>query len=218
MSTITASTRGHSCVALQRGDARLVIDPGGYGDPAAADDADAVLITHEHVDHVVIEPLAALLASTPHLQVWAPQAVVTQLADAGADTARVHVATPGDAFEAAGFQVLALGGRHAVIHPDLPQAANVAYLVEGVALHPGDSFTAAPDDATVRVLFVPVAGPWMKVADAVDYARQVGAATTVPIHDAILSEGGKALVDRLMTGLVPATQYRRLTAGESLEI
>lgn len=218
MSTITASTRGHSCVVLRRGDTRLVIDPGAYGDPAAVREADAVLITHEHIDHVVVEPLVAQLGMTAHLQVWAPQDVVTQLIEAGADAARVHVASPGASFEAAGFEVLAFGGGHAVIHPDLPPLANVAYLVEGAALHPGDSFTAAPAGVTVRVLFAPVAGPWMKLSEAIDYARAVGAATTVPIHDVVLTDDGRALVDRLMTGLVPATRYRRLAPGETLDV
>ena len=43
-----------------------------------------------------------------------------------------------------------LGGRHAVIHPDIPVIENNAYLVDGTHLHPGDSFTVPP--AAVDVL------------------------------------------------------------------
>ncbi len=37
----------------------------------------------------------------------------------------------------------------------------------------------------IDVLFVPSGAPWLKVADAVDYTREVGARTIVPIHEAV---------------------------------
>lgn len=42
----------HSCVRLEVDGRVLVIDPGIWSEPRALDGADAVLITHEHVDHV----------------------------------------------------------------------------------------------------------------------------------------------------------------------
>src|SRR5918998_1025224 len=44
---------GHACVAISDGERRLVIDPGVFTDPAVLDGATAVLVTHEHADHVV---------------------------------------------------------------------------------------------------------------------------------------------------------------------
>ena len=67
-----------------------------------------------------------------------------------------------------------LGGEHAVIHPDIPVVANNAYLIDGTHLHPGDSFTPPP--APVDVLFLPTGAPWLKLSEAVDYLRAVGAA------------------------------------------
>ena len=217
MSTITVSTRGHSCIVFQRDGATLVVDPGVFSDPAAAAAADAVLITHEHADHVMVEPLAAALGGADDVHVWAPQGVVEQLADAGADRAGLHVATPGDAIDVAGFQVQVLGGEHAVIHPDFGRLDNVAYLVEGVVLHPGDSLTPPPDGSAVEVLLAPVAAPWLKLSEAADYVRAVGAPRTVPIHDAILSEFGVSVVDGMMAGLC-GSGYRRLAPGETLEV
>ena len=44
---------GHSCVRLEKDGHTLVLDPGVFSDAAAAlDGADAVLITHEHADHL----------------------------------------------------------------------------------------------------------------------------------------------------------------------
>ena len=53
-------------------------------------------------------------------------------------------------------------GGHAAIHPDVPQIANVGYLVDGLVLHPGDAFTVP--DAAVELLLVPIAAPWLKTA------------------------------------------------------
>lgn len=218
MPTITITAHGHSCIRLQREDATLVIDPGSFSDPNALDGADAVLVTHEHPDHVAADRLIAALRSAPALHVWAPHDVVAQLTAAGADATQVHVAGSGDTFRAGGFDIQALGGRHAVVHPTLPGLANLAYLVDGVALHPGDSFALAPADMPVEVVFVPVSAPWLKLAEAADYVHDVGAPIAVPIHDGILNDQGKALTDRVMGALVGATQYRRLAPGEALVI
>jgi L-ascorbate metabolism protein UlaG (beta-lactamase superfamily) len=218
MSTITISSRGHSCMQLEREDATLVIDPGLFSDPTAAEGAAAVLITHEHADHVAPDRVIAALRANLELQVWAPQDVVTQLTGAGASADQLHVATGGDSFQAAGFQVQAFGDRHATIHPALPPVSNVAYLIEGLALHPGDSFTPVPEGAQVEVVFLPISAPWLKLAEAADYLGQVGAAIAVPIHDAILSDPGKMHADRIMGALAGDAQYRRLAPGETLTV
>jgi L-ascorbate metabolism protein UlaG (beta-lactamase superfamily) len=213
MST-TITHWGHACVRLERDGRRLVLDPGAFGDPAVLDDADAVLVTHEHIDHVDPPRLVAALAARPHLEVWAPAVVVDLLAEAGAPRERLHAAADGDAFTAAGFAVRALGEQHAVVHPDLPGAANVAYLVDDAVLHPGDSLTPPPAGASVDLLLVPVAGPWLKLSEAIDYVRAVRPRVAAPVHDAILSDRGRALADRLVGGLGGAEEYRRIVAGE----
>ena len=43
---------GHACVRLDKDGAVLVIDPGAVSDPGALAGANAVLITHEHFDHI----------------------------------------------------------------------------------------------------------------------------------------------------------------------
>lgn len=204
---------GHACVRLERDGRRLVLDPGSFSDPAVLDDADAVLVTHEHVDHLDVDRLAAALRARGGLAAWAPAGVAAQLTDAGAPADRVHAVAGGETFDAAGFAVRAVGEWHAVIHPDVPRVHNVAYLVDGALLHPGDSFTPPPAGTEVDVLLVPVAGPWMKLAEAIDYVRAVRPRVAAPIHDAILSDPGRALVDRLVGGMGGAGTYVRITAG-----
>jgi L-ascorbate metabolism protein UlaG (beta-lactamase superfamily) len=214
MTAIT--TWGHACVRFERDGRRLVIDPGTFSDLSVLDDADAVLITHEHADHVDAAQLVTVLGACPGLEARAPEGVVRQILDADAPEARVHAAADGDTFTAAGFAVRAVGRWHAEIHPDIPRVANVAYLVDGAALHPGDSFTAPADGTSVDLLFLPVSAPWMKVAEAADYLRAVGPRVAVPIHDAILSDAGRALTDRVIGTLAGATVYRRVPPGETV--
>ena len=204
---------GHACVRLERDGRRLVLDPGSFSDLAVLDDADAVLVTHEHVDHVDVDRLAAALGARDGLAAWAPGGVAARLTEAGAPADRVHAVAGGETFEAAGFAVRAVGEWHAVIHPDVPRVHNVGYLVDGALLHPGDSFTPPPAGTDVDVLLVPVAGPWMKLAEAIDYVRAVRPRVAAPIHDAILSDPGRALADRLVGGMGGAGAYVRIAAG-----
>lgn len=211
-SATTITHWGHACVRLERAGRHLVLDPGSFSDLAVLDDADAVLVTHEHVDHVDVGRLAGALEARVGLTVRAPAGVVAQLVAAGAPADRVLPVADGDAFDAAGFGVRAVGEQHALIHPDVPRAHNVGYLVDGGLLHPGDAFTPPPADARVDVLLVPVAGPWMKLAEAIDYVRAVRPRVAAPIHDAILSDPGRALADRLVGGMGGAGDYVRITA------
>jgi len=42
----------HSCVRLEKDGRVLVLDPGVWSEPSALRGASAVLVTHEHADHV----------------------------------------------------------------------------------------------------------------------------------------------------------------------
>ena len=75
---------GHSCVRLDKDGATLVIDPGGWSDPAAAlDGAAAVLVTHEHPDHLDADAVRAALSSDPGVTLWANQSICAQFAEFG---------------------------------------------------------------------------------------------------------------------------------------
>ena len=128
----------HATVSLTRDGRTLVLDPGTLTPDAAAllAGAQAVLVTHDHPDHVDREVVLAALDADPGLVVHGPPAVVAQLPGHGE---RVRAVTAGDAFETAGFAVAVFGERHAVIHRDLPPVHNVGYLLDGAVFDPGDA-------------------------------------------------------------------------------
>jgi L-ascorbate metabolism protein UlaG (beta-lactamase superfamily) len=206
----------HACVRLER-DGVLVIDPGSWSERASLDGADAVLITHEHVDHLDVEALAEALGRRPSVEIYTHPDVAKQLHELGGV---VHQVVPGDEFTAAGFHVRTYGGLHALIHPDIPRVANVGFFIEGDdgsggVYHPGDSFDV-PEGATVDTLFVPVSGPWLKLSESVDFVRAVGPRRAFALHDGLLNEHGLQFYNRNMENLSNC-EYQRLEPGSVLD-
>jgi L-ascorbate metabolism protein UlaG (beta-lactamase superfamily) len=206
---------GHACVVLSEGDRRLVIDPGAFTEPAALDGASAVLVTHEHFDHVDPERLRAAMDADPALEVWTNRSVAGRLEGLGD---RVHVVGHGDAVTVAGFDVHVHGELHAVIHPDIPRIPNIGFLVEGQVFHPGDAFTV-PEEP-VATLLLPVHAPWSKVSEVIDYVRAVNADQAYAVHDGLLNDTGLGVVAGILgqNGPGTPTPYSRLTPGESADV
>jgi len=206
---------GHACVVLCEGDRRLVVDPGAFTEESALDGATAVLVTHEHPDHFVPDRLRAALDADPALEVWTNKSVAAQLEGLGS---RVHVVGHGDAVTVAGFEVHVHGELHAQIHPDIPRIPNVGFLVDGAVFHPGDALTV-PDEP-VTTLLLPVHAPWSRVADVIDYVREVHAGQAYAVHDGLLNDTGLGSVARLLGEGGPGTPtpYSRLAPGDSVEL
>src|SRR2546425_11556262 len=81
---------GHACVRLEKDGRILVIDPGTLTEPEALDGAEAVLITHEHPDHVDMDRFRIAAERTPHLEIWTTSALAAQLEGNGADVPAVR--------------------------------------------------------------------------------------------------------------------------------
>lgn len=206
----------HACVRLVDGDRSLLIDPGTWAEDVAFDGATDVLVTHEHADHIDLERLVALHGRNPDLRVYLPASVAAQASQsAPAFAPALNVVAVGDTFDAAGFTVRAVGGKHSVIYDGVPDVANIGYVVDDAVYHPGDS-TFVPD-GPVETLLVPTMAPWLKLAEAIDFVRAVRPARAYSIHDAMLSERGQAGVDRWLT-MRGETDYGRITPGEAVEL
>ncbi|HKU29163.1 MBL fold metallo-hydrolase [Arthrobacter sp. NyZ413] len=210
----------HACVRLEKDNQVLVIDPGAYSETGEAlAGAQAVLITHEHADHVDVDAVVEALRDNPELHVHAPSGVASQLADKAGDGGRVHAVEPGSSFDAGGFAIRSFGGQHALIHPQIPVVANIGYLVDENVFHPGDSFVV-PDGIDVKTLLVPIHAPWSKVGEVVDFVISVRAPKAYPVHDGLLNELGRGLVEAHVTriGAKYGTTYARLSPLDSVEV
>lgn len=191
----------HSCVRLERDGRVLVIDPGIWSEPRALTGADAVLVTHEHVDHVDVLRLASL-----GVPVYAP--VEADLG--GLDVIRVSA---GGGFTAAGFQVSAIGGEHARVCMDQAGCANLGYLVDQVLYHPGDALDVPSQQ--IHTLLVPMQASWLKTAEAIDFVQAVAPQVAIGIHDAQVNERGLASINGWLEER-SGTDYRWLPPGTSI--
>lgn len=203
---------GHSAIRLCKDTHTLIIDPGLFSDLTALSEADSILVTHGHADHVAVSAIAEATAD-----IWAPSDVITQLAGAGVAADRLHAVKPGDTFSAASFEVSVIGGLHAEIYPGLPGALNNAYLIDGQLLHPGDSLAPAPETERISVMLLPVAAPWLKLSEAIDYAKSLSNAQIMPIHDGILSAPGKQLTDGILAATL-GDRYSRPAEGTTVRV
>jgi L-ascorbate metabolism protein UlaG (beta-lactamase superfamily) len=199
----------HACVRLEKDGRVLVIDPGTFSEPDAAEGADVILVTHEHMDHFNEDLLRSALEGNPAAELWTLRSVAEKIS--AAFPGRVHTVGNGDAFTVAGFDVHVYGELHAVIHPDIPRITNVGYLVDGSVFHPGDALTVP--GRPVDTLLLPVQAPWSKISEVIDYVREVKPRRAIDVHDALLTDLARPIYD-LQIGNLGGADHLRLAPGD----
>ncbi|HXS86274.1 MAG TPA: MBL fold metallo-hydrolase [Mycobacterium sp.] len=182
---------GHSCVLADFGHTTVLFDPGNFSHGfEGITGLSAIVITHQHPDHVDQERLPALLDANPGAALYADPQTTEQL------SAPCQAVRVGDELAVGQLTIRALGGKHAVIHPEIPVIDNISYVIDDGAqrarfMHPGDALFV-PDEP-IEVLATPAAAPWMKISEAVDYLRAVAPARAIPIHQAVVAPEARGI-------------------------
>lgn len=223
---------GHSCLLVEAAGTRILVDPGGFSDAEAVRalrDLDAILLTHQHPDHADPDLLADVLAAFPDLPVHAEPETAAALregdgfADAREAGGQVSALAPGSSATVGALEVRAVGGRHAVIHPDLPGIGNCGYVItadgEPRLAITGDSLEAVPEFEGIDALAFAVVAPWSKVSETVEFLRATAPKVALPVHDAVAAPEGREIFMKHAANLSPeATELRDWPEDRMVEI
>ena len=219
---MTITKLGNCCLVLEENDVKILTDPGSFTtEPVkAVTGINIILITHEHSDHYHIESIEAVLKNNPGAVVVSNSAVAKLLAEKNIPCTVVgdaQSATVGAAKDTRGILIEGFGKDHAPIYGTMGLVENTGYLVAGKFYFPGDSFH--DPKRPIDVLALPVAGPWMKVSDAIDFAKLVKPRMAFGVHDGmIVSQFGGFAAMMLQNFLKPeGIEYVALGAGEGKE-
>ncbi len=207
---------GHCCLLIEINGKRVLTDPGEFSDGyESLTDIDVIVISHEHGDQVHVPAVHELRAKNPNAEIVCNSSVAKLLEEDGI-TATIVEGTAQTVCN--GVSLHAHDSEHVEIFGDFGLVQNTAYQIEGEFFYPGDSY-AIPTEK-VRVLALPVAGPWLKVADAIHYAHTVHPDIAIPVHDAVLSDNGKTVHYRLFTTKLADKNivFTPLVEGEATEL
>ncbi len=186
---MTITKFGHCCILIEVKEKRILVDPGRFSTGQnQLTDIDIVLITHEHADHCHTESVLQIVANNPDVIIVTNTSVATLLQSLEIEA---HVIEGRDRANVADVSLEAFDGEHVEIFEEFGLVQNTGYLVEDHFFFPGDAYTVP--NKQVKVLALPVSGPWCKIADAIRYALVVKPAVAFPVHDATLNEAGQAV-------------------------
>lgn len=183
---------GHCCLLIEENGLRILTDPGIYSTSQDnIKNVDIVFITHEHQDHFHIDSLKKVLANNPHVKIITNQSVGNLL---NKDNINYQLLEHGQSASEKEVLIEAFGEKHAFMYPSIEPIQNVGYFVANRLFYPGDAFINPK--RPVEILALPVAGPWTKLSEAIDYAKELKPKICFPVHEGILKSPG-------LTHLIP---------------
>jgi L-ascorbate metabolism protein UlaG (beta-lactamase superfamily) len=211
---MTITKLGHCCLVVEVDGIRILTDPGAWTTAqATVRDIDVILITHEHADHLHIDSLRTVLTNNPRATVFTNRGV-------GAILEREHLSyqllEDTQSVLVKGTAIQGHGEKHAPIYPSVPDVQNTGYMIADSFFYPGDALSVVPPQA-VELLALPVVGPWLRLAEALDYAQKLKPKRAFPVHDGMLKILGPfhQLPEKILGAA--GIQFTSLKEGEILQ-
>ncbi|AYF73315.1 MBL fold metallo-hydrolase [Nocardia yunnanensis] len=207
---------GHSCILVEMNGTRVLFDPGTFSHGfEGITGLDAIAVTHQHPDHICPNRIQALIEANPQAKLLSdPQTALQR----GEPWEPVYA---GNVLKVGNVQITGGGGRHAVIHPDIPVIDNTVFQLgtpdePAQLVHPGDSLWVPP--TPVGVLAIPAVAPWMRISEAVDYLRAVNPRIAFPIHYGIIAPEAQGIYFGRLNEMGPAnTEFKVIQAEDHAE-
>ncbi len=206
---------GHCCLLIEEDGVRLLTDPGSFTAEthASLTGIDSILYTHEHADHYHLDSLKQLLANNTGATVICNEGVSALLEKEGI----AHTTIVDGSLERNGISITGVSGMHAEIHSTIPRIQNTGFLIAKRLWYPGDAFI--DPKVAFDVLALPVAGPWMKISEAVDYAIMLKPKKAFPVHDMILNPQFAGFVPMMVGNLIKPhdIEFQAMDIGTAYE-
>jgi len=198
---------------------KLLIDPGAYTfiekkvNPEDIGKVDVVAITHKHLDHYAPDALR-LIAKSGSFTIVTHKDIADPLAQEGFRTVSL---SDGKTVMSEGFSIKVLKAPHEHIPTEIPH--NQALLINDTLLHPGDSLSVS-GIKKCEVLALPIAGPWLKLVDALEFAKKLKPKVVIPIHDVMIKDFMLERIYAMCAAYLEknAIAFHPLALGESLEL
>lgn len=207
---------GHCCLVLENNGTKILTDPGTFTieETKTVKGINTILITHEHGDHFHVESIQVVLKNNPGATVVSNSAVAKLLAEKN-----IPCTVVGDKQSATvnGILIEGFGKDHAPIYGTMGLVENTGYMVANKFYFPGDSFY--DPKKPIDVLALPVAGPWMKISEAIDFAKKMKPRTAFGVHDGMIVLGFSSFVATMLQNFLKpdGISFVALGAGDSKE-
>lgn len=202
---------GHCCLLIEDNGKTIMTDPGQWSTAQnEVKGVDIVLITHEHPDHFHMESLKKVLANNPQAIVITNSRVSELLVESNITATLLE---DSQTTTAEGFEITGFGTKHAIVYSSIPPVMNTGFLIQNCFFYPGDAFTNP--SVPVEILAMPIAGPWMKLSEAIDWAKAIKPQVCIPVHDGMLQP--REWIYRLPSTVLPdlGIRFDALELGEA---
>ena len=205
---------GHCCLLIEERGVRILTDPGTYSSGFEHLKVDIVLITHEHQDHLHVDSLKKLIANKidKGLVIITNKGVGKILDENNIPI--YHILEDGQSKIIKDILIEAIGHDHAIMYKTVP-CINTGFLIANRLFYPGDSLHNP--NKPVEILALPVAGPWMKLSEAIDYALELKPKIAFPVHDGGLKQPGTTHRFPLMILEPAGIKFQVLEEGKEYE-
>ncbi len=174
---ISLTKYSHSCVLIKASEKTVVFDPGAYSinsgllENENIINLDAIILTHNHGDHLSVDLIKQLQVKSPDLSIVGNQEVVSSIRRAGISCNLVSGLDYIKSFVAE-HEELPL--------PNIPVSNNTGYTFMDVFSHPGDSYKFRE---TSPILAMPFVAPFSNVGEGLNKVLELKPKYVLPIHD-----------------------------------
>ncbi len=201
----------HSCLVVEEQEKKILIDPGVYTfeenalDINALDRLDFLLITHEHMDHMVIHVIKELLHKFPKLQIITNSSVSKIL-----EREDMKAQTHGNEF----IELVEIPHEKII---NMPIPKNTCFTLFNKLTVPGDSLHI-PKSA--KILALPIQAPWGSMVQAAEKGATLKPQYIIPIHDWHLRDEARKMFYAMLENYYRNYEivFKGLETGEVIEV